>query len=276
MLPKAPFTTRRTLTQTPGPSRTSRSNERLKPMKTKMPSRQLACLAAWLSFVVSACGGQLYDPAADFSALNNPNGVWSYGYSLTLGGPLIPYSDALNVSGVDIWRTNISLGDPLIMHNPTTNTVTIFSTVTLGPGQLGLHPGPNDQFSVLRFAAPLSGLYQVSAMFYGQDTQGTSTDVHIIADGLYVLDGAVSGFGPGTGPSFNGIVILNAGSYLDIAVGYGSDNTFFADSTGLFLQVSVVPEPSSSLLVFLGGLFFLAFCCWKQKGKQTALKGVQP
>jgi len=32
------------------------------------------------------CPAANYDPAADFSLSSNPNGLWSYGYSITLGG----------------------------------------------------------------------------------------------------------------------------------------------------------------------------------------------
>jgi uncharacterized repeat protein (TIGR03803 family) len=51
------------------------------------------------------------------------------------------------------------------------------------------------------------------------------------------LDGEVTGFGPGTGPSFDIRVTLNTGDHLDFAVGIGTDGTSGNDSTGLSVQI---------------------------------------
>ncbi len=211
-----------------------------------------------LALAASVVTAQSYDPSTAFSPSDNPNGVWSYGYSLTLGSPMMLHSDRLNVSGVDVWRTDIAWGDPLVMHNGTSNTVDLFTAVRMAPGELGMHPGPNGEIAVLRFSPPEPGQYEVQGSFFGLDTWGTSTDVHILANGLSIFDGTVTGFGPGTGPSFSTTAALGPGSYLDFAVGYGPNNTFWDDSTGLSAQITMVPEPSITLLGLSGGLFLWA------------------
>jgi hypothetical protein len=53
----------------------------------------------------------------------------------------------------------------------------------------------------------------------------------------------VSGFGPGSGPSFYTIPTLLEGDYLDFAVGYGPNANFLYDMTGLSAWVSEVCWP---------------------------------
>ncbi len=202
----------------------------------------LVPLTATVWLAASVGMAQSFDPALDFSANTNANGVWSYGYSLTLGSPLILHTDRLNVNGVDIWRTDLGSGDPLASHNPTTNVVNLFNTVSMNPGEFGMHPGPDGEYAILRFTAPSPGQYHVSGSFYGQDTAGTTTDVHILVNGLSVVDGEVTGFGPDTGPSFATTVKLKAGDNLDFAVGFGNDGNYYNDTTGLSAQIVLLPD----------------------------------
>ncbi len=179
----------------------------------------------------------IYDPGAQYSATNNPNGAWSYGYENTLGGPFILYTLPLLVGGVEEWRiTNMASGPPVIAYNPSTNAANLGTPVIVGDG-FALHPGPANQYSTLRFTAPTQGLYQVVGAFFGEDVDGTTTDVHILTNGVSMMNGEVTGYGPHTGPSFDQNVSLNAGDYLDFAVGYGNNGSYFYDTTGLSLQV---------------------------------------
>ena len=121
----------------------------------------------------------VYDPATDFSASLNPNGVWSYGYSLTLGGSQVPFGDRLNNNGADVWFTELSSEHnrvPCIFHNPTTGVVALGPTLTplANPGGLALHPGQHDEFSVLRFTAPADNQYSIAGLFFGMDIFATS------------------------------------------------------------------------------------------------------
>src|SRR5262249_48801248 len=91
--------------------------------------------------------GTIYDAAADFSPTNNPNGVLSYGVSTTLGGPLTLYPyHVSDWGGIDFWESGPGSGGipPWVGHNGTPNPIT-FGSVTFEPGQLGFHPGSNDE-----------------------------------------------------------------------------------------------------------------------------------
>jgi hypothetical protein len=63
------------------------------------PSEDAMRVAYTTAIVVGlamSCGvaraNTVYDVAQDFSIASNPNGVWTYGYETTLGGPLTLYS----------------------------------------------------------------------------------------------------------------------------------------------------------------------------------------
>jgi hypothetical protein len=197
----------------------------------------------------------VFDVAKDFSIGSNPNGVWSYGYSTTLTGPLTLNAESLTISGVEFWRTNLSLGAPASFYNPTSSVVAITSDL-LQPNQFGFHPGPADQFEKARLTVPTAGTYSITGAFSGTDTGGTTTDVHILLNGVSIFDGAVNGFGPSSGPSFSLTRALGVNDTLDFAVGFGSDGNFFADGTGLAAQIALasVPEPSPLVLAGLGML----------------------
>lgn len=183
-----------------------------------------------------------YDAAGDFSPARNPTGVWSYGYSLSLGSPLILHLDNRALGGLDVWQTDLGSGDPALVHNPSASSIS-YSTLKLEAGELTLHPGPQGQFQIVRFTAPSAGTWRVVGSFGGRDVVGTTTDVHILADGLAIFDGAVSGFGPGTGPTFDQTVTLTAGGVLDFAVGFGANGHYFFDTTALDARIVLVPVP---------------------------------
>src|SRR5579862_1831786 len=138
-----------------------------------------ACLIALLAVAQFYPGlyarGVTYDVAADFSTTSNPNGVWTYGYALTLGGSLIVYNQPGSTLGVDYW--SLSGGVPDVAHNSTPNPVSL-GTPLFAPYQAALHPGQNGEYSIFRFTAPVAGTYQLQTSFSGIDTSGTSTDVH--------------------------------------------------------------------------------------------------
>jgi hypothetical protein len=205
------------------------------------PLLYLICVATGLQ---AQTNGPVYNPATDFSPTSNPNGVWSYGYAQALSGPMIPYSDNLSRSGLDIWGNDIALGVPLCLHNPTANTIHLdpFVTPTIGGDVVALHPGPNNEYSIVRFTTPADGVYHVTGAFFGQDTNGASTDVHILKSGDPVFEGAVNGFGGGSGPSFYTTLALHTGDHLDFAVGFGGNN-FYYDMTGLAVWISEVCWP---------------------------------
>lgn len=207
---------------------------------------------------VASKAGTVYDAAADFSPANNPNGVWSYGWSSTLGSAFNLDVAHTSGSGLDFWEGPVSTVSPpglfpYVGHNGTSSTIIYFGTVQVEAGQLFMHPGPQGQDSVLRFTAPSSGTYQLSTSFTGIDfVEPTTTDVHVLLDGTSILNSNVDGFGPGSGPFLATPLTLQKGDVVDFVVGFGADGTYFFDSTGITATLTYIPEPSSLILLAIG------------------------
>jgi PEP-CTERM motif len=217
----------------------------------------VAILALRLLTGETARAGTIYDAAADFSPTNNPNGVWSYGWSQTLGSTFNLDTTSATTDGLNFWEGPVYTGAPpgsfpVVGYNGTTSPIT-WGTVQVQPGQLWMHPGPQDQYSVIRFTAPTAGTFVLATSFNGIDFVGPSTtDVHVIIDWSSIFNGNVDGYGPGSGPSFTTTLTLHAGDTVDFAIGYGADGNYFNDSTGITATLSSVPEPASLMLLALG------------------------
>lgn len=232
-------------------------------MSTLLRTPAIAAALALSSAVVHAAS---FNPSVDFSLSGNPNGPWSYGYSQTLGGPLIPHASSGSNGGLDFWNTDISIGLPWVARNSTASPMNWAGTTVFAPGALSLHPGPNGQVAILRFTAPSTGQYAISGAFFGQDYVGpTTTDVHLLLNGSSIFDGVVADFG--TSQSFNITTALAAGSFLDFAVGFGSNQTYLYDSTGLTATITQVPEPTT--LALAGVAFSLRLLSRRQKSPEA-------
>src|SRR5262249_50063200 len=212
---------------------------------TRPPALFTLALLTALAAGNAEVAAQTYDPAADFSPTSNPNGVWQYGRSATLGGPLLLYPNHVNMQGLDFWQI-ASSGDnpPYVAHNGTASTILYAGGVTYVPGQLGMHPGPEGQDSVVRWTAPTAGLVQVSGSYYRLNV-GTSTDVHVLKNGTSIFDGTVNSADQ---VPFSLSDEVLAGDNIDFSVGYGGNN-YFGDSTGLTAAIVVQPTPEPSLIL---------------------------
>ncbi len=210
-------------------------------------STTLKTLALAATLCAASSASAAFDPAQDFSTAANPNGVWRYGWTQSVGGS---FNDS-TITGTDaeggFWRN----GRTNIGYNSTSQTI-VGSTYELPLGQLHLHPGQGGEVSVLRFVTPATGQYTVSASFIGLDRGPTSTDVHVLLNSVALFDGAVGAFR--SGPSYQAILTLQAGDHVDFAVGFGSNGNYFADTTGLTAQISAVPEPEPWALMLAGTL----------------------
>ncbi len=114
-----------------------------------------------------------------------------------------------------------------------------FSGITLGPGALGMHPGPGGEYSIARWTAPATGRYSITATFSGIAMQTTTTDVHVRHNQSDLPNGAgfinVNNMGNVfTFPASSVDVI--AGDTIDFVVGFGN-GTYISDSTGLTASV---------------------------------------
>ncbi|MBX3112083.1 MAG: PEP-CTERM sorting domain-containing protein [Fimbriimonadaceae bacterium] len=206
-------------------------------------------LAAALVLSPLSSFATVYDAHTDFSLATNPNGVWSYGYANTLGGSFTSF-DQTSTGSYDRWFTGI---DSLGVYD-TVSGVT-FSTLVVPAAQLWMHPGPNAQYAVLRFTAPTTATYNLSAGFFGVDNVGpTTTDVHVSHNNVLVFSGVVNSFSSSPTTGYVAPLSLSAGDTVDVAVGTNGNGYVF-DSTAVNLSLESVPEPTS--LLALGGLALL-------------------
>jgi hypothetical protein len=223
--------------------------------------RYLMALFLIAGLSVPARAGFVADAAADFSATMNPNGPWQYGWTATLGSAFNLYSTAASSGSIDYWYDPSIIdpfgGVPGVYHNPTAGTVfNSTGTVSLLPGQLDFHPGRFGQYSVVRFIVPEAVTLSLSSAFTGRALDvPTSTDVHVLHNGVSIFDGNVTAFG--VGPSFSATFSVAAGDVIDFTVGFGNGN-YFSDSTSIDAQLvgvtpgSAVPEPASLALFGAG------------------------
>jgi hypothetical protein len=191
----------------------------------------------------------VFDAADDYSPTSNPNGVWSYGYS-TVANPntFVAYdTNQYLVAGVNFWDSSSLTDNPTVSKNMTNSAVT-WSTATWQADQLALHPGRNNEFSIIRFTAPANCTYTLEGSFIGIDEQGATTDVKVILNGTTWFSDELNYNGNGNTSNFLGTVTMNAGDTLDFRVGDGGNGPLF-DSTGFEAVVVCIPEPSS---LFLG------------------------
>ncbi len=220
--------------------------------------------------VGSACPASAQnDPAAQFSPVLNPapaiGGTWSYGYeNFPLPNPFNLAPVPVSVPVIDAWlpATGLDVG---VFHNGTAANQTYSlggDHATYVPGEIGMHPGPNDQYGIVEFTAATPGYYAIQGVFQGLDSSGlTDTDVRLLENNLTVVSGTVIGDGPGSDvPLSAGPFFLNVGDTLAYAVG-GSPAW---GSTGLVpgsasVDAVAVPEPSSLVLLGLAVISFATY-----------------
>jgi hypothetical protein len=202
-------------------------------MKMQRRTSQIPAILFALGIVATSISrAQVYDVAADFSTASNPNGPWTYGWSASLGTTLYPYLNHDNFFGLDLWRDQT---DPNVSHNGT--------GFPINPGfavwpahHVAFHPGPQGEFSVVRWTASHAAIIAVTSAFTGFDYNGpTTTDVHVLLNGVSVFDGYVEGFGSST--SFATNLHVAAGDTVDVAVGVGRNGHYVNDTTGLSLTI---------------------------------------
>lgn len=170
----------------------------------------------------------------------NPNGVWHYGYGSTktnasftafTAANWIPSADT-NLYGFRV-QANYTPGIFRAKQN-------VFGLLK---DQFAMHSGQNpDEFSVLRFVAPTSGLYQMELKWFQGDTGFVSVDVNTSTTNGLVSIASTNSYGDfGVAPIQQ--VNLTQGEFIELRIGRaGPLNN---DSTPVSFKVTAVPEPSS-------------------------------
>jgi len=184
-----------------------------------------------------------YDAVKDFSIISNPNGVWSYGWQSSLGSPLNLYAvtGTTTVSGMSAWLESGTYPDnpPYVAHNDTSNVI-CGSTFCVPPSYLHLHPGLNNEVTVVRWTAPSSGRFCVQGAVAGLDyVDPTTTSFYEVLDSNRILFRArIDSYKSPV--FFHHVLTMSAGDTVDFAVDFGEDGNYFGDSTGIQFKVTNV------------------------------------
>ncbi len=188
-----------------------------------------------------------YDAVSDFSTTSNPTGAWSYGYKATSSSAFTRYTgNGQPWAGIYSWSPYAGGACCLMVAKNTTGATTTYGgSITQPADMLNLHPGAAGEQSTVRWTAPEAGTYQIKGRFQGIDTSGTTTNVRILHKGAQVWSGNINVFGAQSAYDFPLSVV--AGDTIDFAVDYGSNNTYYSDSTGLaatITPISISPTPT--------------------------------
>ena len=191
-------------------------------------------------------GTSEFDASRDFAAGRGTasNGSWSYGWERQLGGPFDLYRRPFRVQywGAEVtgWSQNgegPQNGDhccPFVAKNTSGHDVRE-PVVEIPANQLWFHPGPKGEFSIVRWQGNAMGRYAIEARFAA--LAQTTTDVHVVKNGAAVMDGAIDGQGV-----WHDVLIRNLAcspdDTIDFAVGFGADNNYNSDITGLDARIT--------------------------------------
>ncbi|RLB51715.1 MAG: hypothetical protein DRI90_22735 [Deltaproteobacteria bacterium] len=175
-----------------------------------------------------------WDVASDFSTTANPNGPYSYGLKPSLEGVFLQHDTVdPGISGCALsildWHSSaLPSREPVVAKNISSDT----TCNGVLPGAVNLHPGPDGELSVLRWASPVNGQISIEGHFGAGDTSPMSYFIYK-NDSLeiYSLHGA-SGDG-----SFSIVESVPVGTTIDFLVG----EYFAYGSTPLQAAIQIMP-----------------------------------
>jgi len=180
------------------------------------------------------------DAAQDFTLAGNPAGNWSYGGTPGIGAPFSLFLFTVTTAeSLELW--NDGIGPIGVGHNPTDSVIHPAGTTSVPPGTLVEHPGSAGEYVVVRWSAPVAGNVAVAATFEGRSgfnsSPLTTTDVHVLHDGVSLFDGVLNIGGAPNSAGFAGVRAVSPGDQIDFIVGAGN-GSFFFDTTGLDATVT--------------------------------------
>lgn len=181
-----------------------------------------------------------WDAARDFSSGNSVDSPWSYGYTLDLSSvySFTKYDSRDVVEGLLTRWFSTQLGNnPCVIYNPADQNKDYDGIIPAGG--VAVHPGSNNQKSIVRWTAPRNEKYTISVLFAPDSGVSTNTDVHVLKNGTSLYDDAIDG----DYKSFSIAISLVNGDTVDFAVGYGSDGDSQSDTTGIKITIDYTPEP---------------------------------
>jgi hypothetical protein len=138
------------------------------------------------------------------------------------------------LSGLRFWQ-NPNRTEPCVTFNATEHALSGYG-ITWQPGQMALHPGPNGEYSVVRWTAPAGGKAVIDAVFSSIAERAT-TDVHVLYNGTPLFGALINLEGGGPAAEHQAEVELSTGDTVDFVVGWGNGD-YGADTTALAASVT--------------------------------------
>jgi len=132
-------------------------------------------------------------------------------------------------SKLDIWHSPFGR-EPWATLNPSTQPVPTPFGFTWPARQVALHPGPQGEYSVVRWIAPAADRYRIAAAFAGLNQ--ATTDVHLFHNGRSQFAAQLNLGGKPNTATHTLELTLAKDDTLDFVVGWGNGN-YGSDSTAL-------------------------------------------
>lgn len=188
--------------------------------------------------------------------LSNPNAqfpAWSYGFRDVAVISTMSYfgvADHTNAMGTPANPDIQGYQKDFLIIATNTNSVV---SGGLGPGELLVHPMGTSSaytFAVIRWTAPGTGLYNISASWYAISTIPAAGGVEsfIVRNGIALDTNTVA---PGATVNNYRSLALNKDDTIDFVLGPGANGNNANDSTIVSATITLVPELSSVLLAGL-------------------------
>ena len=103
-----------------------------------------------------------------------------------------------------------------------------------------MHPGPNNEVTVVRWTAPSSGRFRVQGAVAGLDYQypTTTTFYEVLNSNRILVRVPIDSYRSPV--FFQNVLPVSAGDTVDFAVDFGQDGNYIGDSTGIQFKVTNV------------------------------------
>ena len=143
--------------------------------------------------------------------------------------------DAGRINGPASWYAGLSPTSLMVAHNGRKEPVNMADS-TWAPGQFSLHPGLDGHYTAVRWMAPESGQYAVSAALAGLCKKPTTTDIHIYLNNTPLFDSFINVHGLPNAAKFAKTLTFAKGDKLCVMVGIGGDSPY-SDTTALDMTI---------------------------------------
>ena len=140
-----------------------------------------------------------------------------------------------SLAGIDIWRT-AGDPDPNVTRNRNQRPLSALG-ITWQAGQLALHPGPEGQYSVVRWTSPAAGPCSINAAFSGI-AQAATTDVHVLHNGRSLHNQRINIPDRANESEYAGKLTVAKGDTVDFVVGFGNGH-YGGDTTALAARIEM-------------------------------------